>query len=58
MSERSWVLIPPGAGLFSSLSVVSLLNQVPNGGATLLIFLQKCLAVQLEPAEASIIRMD
>ena len=52
MSERSWVLIPPGAGLFSSLSVVSLLNQVPNGGATLLIFLQKCLAVQLEPKQA------
>ena len=41
MTERSWVQIPPGVGLFfSSLSYQKcVLNQVPCGGASLLIFL-------------------
>ena len=33
MTERSWVLIPPGAGLFSSLSYqLCVLDQVPHAG--------------------------
>ena len=38
MTEKSWVRIPPGAGLFSlRFSILS--EVVPNGGATLLLFL-------------------
>ena len=57
MTERSWVQIPPGAMLFPSLLYpVCLLNQLPRGGATLLIFLIiliKCICgtMQLEAKE-------
>ena len=64
MTERSWVRIPPGAGLFSSSLSFSVtliyqlcaLNQVPYGGATLLVFPGKngCLTVQLEAKQALI----
>ena len=41
MTERSWVRILQGAGLFSLLYRISsaFLIQVPHGGATLLIFI-------------------
>ena len=40
MTERLWVRIPPGAGIFSLLYPISgaSLIQIPQGGATLLIF--------------------
>ena len=49
MTERSWVQIPPGAGLFffSSLSF----QQVPRGDAALLIFLTKMNANGLSERE-------
>ena len=55
VTERLWVRIPQGAGLFSLLFPLSSasLIQVPRGGATLLIFLQKiCRAMQLEAKQA------
>ena len=43
-------LIPAGSSSLSHQKCV--LNKVPRGGATLLIFLLKCLAVQLEAKQA------
>ena len=43
VTERSWVRIMPGAGLFSPLSSASLI-QVPQGGATLMIFVKNRLS--------------
>ena len=49
VTERSWVQIPPGAGLFSLLYPLSIVSsiQVPQGNATHFL-LKLCLAVQLE----------
>ena len=42
MTEGLWVQISLGAGIFSSFSNQEyVLNQVPRGGATLLIFLHE-----------------
>ena len=38
---RLWVQIPPGAGLFSPSITQCFLNLVPQGGAALLIFINK-----------------